>query len=852
MKKFLLTLACMVLSTALFAEITYLPGPTEARVQDMIDAGGFATGTPVYVESDPIWVAESNQYLKTESDPIWAAESNQYLKTESDPIWAAESNQYLKSYTETDPIWAAESNLYVEAADKGVANGVATLDGDTKIPFIQVPAIAITDTWQIDNFSDWPDVTNALIGDVLIILDLVNSGSNASSYIAQNTSLPSTTNDWARLATPTDLVSSVNGKSGVVSISLADVLAIGASTTTHADWSSGSTYIDLLAGRTYGGVLETKGEVTYLSTAHSGETYIGGGSGSVDARKGNGLFAGQFTDPALNTVLLADGTYAVYVSSGPVRFDGNVLANGVRSTGDGYDSVNMMSKYLVNGGGTAYDWGNYQMYDNDGSSVTLDHSMKVLFAAGVASSVDWGQRYLVDNAGYSVVKWNIHQLVDNVNKTSIEWANREGYDADGTTKTIDWDDGILSNIVWEIGEAPVSGNDITDVEYVQAQDVANSNGIIAEVEAKGYLTEAYNNICELSMTANDTQDFTSAGGYETITNWDANVVDAGFSATDSAITCSNQGLYEVYYDQSFTADAAAAPVVRLFADGAQATDMAGNTIGWQRTIGINSYGSVVGSRTLLLEADTDLSLRLDNDGDDEYTWDNSVLRVKYLKWAAIPESQLGVLDLDANDGINPATDLPWAAGDTYRLAFVSSESNALTSGDIETYNSFITNIAAQSSLNLTNGGVSWKVIASTAATDARDNTSTAPGDGFGETVFLMNGTTIFATNYVDLWDGANLPNEDLKYNEEGVENSNMDPAGGYWPSWGPVWSGTDPLSGLASNPLTNSAATMKTGLIQADNGSHWLNRSTTTNFNYTLYMYGLSEPLTIGSGTPEQ
>ena len=36
--------------------------------------------------------------------------------------------------------------------------------------------------------------------------------------------------------------------------------------------------------------------------------------------------------------------------------------------------------------------------------------------------------------------------------------------------------------------------------------------------------------------------------------------------------------------------------------------------------------------------------------------------------------ELGVLNLvEANGGINPATGNPWAAGDTYRLAFVSSK-----------------------------------------------------------------------------------------------------------------------------------------------------------------------------------
>lgn len=109
--------------------------------------------------------------------------------------------------------------------------------------------------------------------------------------------------------------------------------------------------------------------------------------------------------------------------------------------------------------------------------------------------------------------------------------------------------------------------------------------------------------------------------------------------------------------------------------------------------------------------------------------------------------QLGVLDIN---GINPATGVQWAEGDTYRLIFVSSATTTATSTDIATYNSFVQGLATTAGY----GSVDWTVVASTAATNARDNTGTSVSDGVGEAIVLMDGSTIIADNYADLWDGG--------------------------------------------------------------------------------------------------
>jgi len=217
------------------------------------------------------------------------------------------------------------------------------------------------------------------------------------------------------------------------------------------------------------------------------------------------------------------------------------------------------------------------------------------------------------------------------------------------------------------------------------------------------------------------------------------------------------------------------------------------------------------------------------------------------------EGQLGILSLGANGGTNPATALPWAVGDTYRLVFVSSTSNQATSTDIADYNATIQSLAAASSLNLTNGGVTWKCIGSTATVDARDNTSTAPSDGFGEAFFIMNGTYAFATNYAHLWTGPHgIVNDDIYLDEEG-NTGKTDPDGGgtFWQNWGPTWTGTlGDGTGHATYTLGNDTLILF-GLMYSDNNDQWVNRNNgagSTN-TLTLNLYGMSEPLEIVAGS---
>lgn len=98
----------------------------------------------------------------------------------------------------------------------GVASGnVPVVGTDGKIDSSILPAIAITDTFVVDNQNDMLALS-AQTGDVAVRNDL------HKSFILQGTD-PTQLSDWQELQTPTDAVQSVAGKTGTVTLTKSDV-----------------------------------------------------------------------------------------------------------------------------------------------------------------------------------------------------------------------------------------------------------------------------------------------------------------------------------------------------------------------------------------------------------------------------------------------------------------------------------------------------------------------------------------------------------------------------------------------------------------------------------------------------
>lgn len=105
--------------------------------------------------------------------------------------------------------------LKIDLTEKGAVNGVATLDGSGLIPSSQIPPLAITDTFVVASQAAQTALT-AEVGDVAVRTDL------NKSYILR-LSPASTFSNWQELLTPTDTVLSVNGQTGVVSLTTSDI-----------------------------------------------------------------------------------------------------------------------------------------------------------------------------------------------------------------------------------------------------------------------------------------------------------------------------------------------------------------------------------------------------------------------------------------------------------------------------------------------------------------------------------------------------------------------------------------------------------------------------------------------------
>jgi hypothetical protein len=142
-----------------------------------------------------------------------------------------------------------------------------------------------------------------------------------------------------------------------------------------------------------------------------------------------------------------------------------------------------------------------------------------------------------------------------------------------------------------------------------------------------------------------------------------------------------------------------------------------------------------------------------------------------VRLAAPVAGQLGILDLDANGGINPNTGEPWQVGDRYRLAFHTLGKTTSESNDPNFYNDFVTSEAwtvpalqsaywrAMVTINLDPNVVEadspkWTVQENTGTGDLTDGAGVG---GAGEPVYVMNGTTCIARNNADIWNSWSNP-----------------------------------------------------------------------------------------------
>lgn len=115
----------------------------------------------------------------------------------------------------SDDVTTALGYVPSSSANAGTPGGAATLDANGKLLASQLPAVAITDTFVVADQASMVGLT-AQVGDVAVRTDL------NKSFILK-TEPASTVGNWQELLTPTDAVSSVAGRTGAVTLTVADI-----------------------------------------------------------------------------------------------------------------------------------------------------------------------------------------------------------------------------------------------------------------------------------------------------------------------------------------------------------------------------------------------------------------------------------------------------------------------------------------------------------------------------------------------------------------------------------------------------------------------------------------------------
>lgn len=139
------------------------------------------------------------------SGVIKADGGNLFGPSSTDDLPEGSSNQY---FTNT------RVNTLI-STQKGSANGLSTLDTGGKIPSSQLPAIAITDTFVVGSQAAMLALA-AETGDIAIRTDLVET-----FILAANN--PTVLSNWNLMVTPSSGVTSVNGNTGIVSLTTSNI-----------------------------------------------------------------------------------------------------------------------------------------------------------------------------------------------------------------------------------------------------------------------------------------------------------------------------------------------------------------------------------------------------------------------------------------------------------------------------------------------------------------------------------------------------------------------------------------------------------------------------------------------------
>ncbi len=172
-----------------------------------------------------------------------------------------------------------------------------------------------------------------------------------------------------------------------------------------------------------------------------------------------------------------------------------------------------------------------------------------------------------------------------------------------------------------------------------------------------------------------------------------------------------------------------------------------------------------------------------------------------------------------------------SGGDSFRLLFVTSTMRNAVPTDVATYNTFVQTRAKAGHSAITDScGDEFKVVGSTSAVDARDNTSTT---GVGQVIYWLDGAKV-ADNYADFYDGSWD-----SYAGKTEAGSNF--GGNTFIFTGSNQNGTKASFGATSRAL--GASSVRAGRLQS--GQNPINSGLTVMNNRVTSFYALSPVFTV-------
>ena len=243
---------------------------------------------------------------------------------------------------------------YIES-QKGVANGIAPLDGTGKVPIDHIPASAIAEVFVVSSQAAMLALSGG-VGDIAVRSDL------NKSFILQAT--PATTlGNWVELLTPTDAVLSVDGLTGAVSLSgqylnrttgtlLGNLAAggfkiTGLGTPTNTADAATKAYVDTVAGSATAAAASAADAATTYDNFD--DRYLGAKSAppTLD-NDGNALITGALYWNSLSSTMFAwSGTAWGSISSTADIYRYRYTATGGETSKSGIDDNGLTLSYIV-------------------------------------------------------------------------------------------------------------------------------------------------------------------------------------------------------------------------------------------------------------------------------------------------------------------------------------------------------------------------------------------------------------------------------------------------------------------------------------------------------------------------